>query len=171
MHSLSTTVQLIGTVVTAFGLFYAYGRATRLPARLREWWERVRHKPRNITIAPASALISVGLLAPDVYTGFKLGENATTDEKFARLESYVQDLRAMFGPPNAAIIRLGKAIEEVKKHADSAVAQALAEAKAALKQFDDELKALHAVDLRIAGGGAVIMAVGYALSYVSWFRF
>jgi hypothetical protein len=110
MHWLSTTVQLIGTVVTAFGLFYSYGRATRLPARLREWWERVRRKPRNITIAPPPALIRVELLAPDVYTGFKLGEDATTDEKFAQLESYVQELCAMFGPTNAAIVRLGKAI-------------------------------------------------------------
>jgi hypothetical protein len=118
-----------------------------------------------------SALVRVELLAPDVYTGFKLGENATADEKFAQLESYVQELRAMFGPPTAAIVRLGKAIEEAKKHADSVAAQALAEAKAALKQFDDELKALHAVDLRIAGVGAVVMAVGYVLSYVTCFRF
>jgi len=32
MHSLSTTVQLIGTVVTAFGLFYAYGYVARFMA-------------------------------------------------------------------------------------------------------------------------------------------
>ena len=78
-HWLSATVELVGTLLTGFGLLYAYGRATRLPARLRELWERIRHGPRNITISAAPLLISVGMLGADVHVAFKLDENGTED--------------------------------------------------------------------------------------------
>lgn len=170
-HYVSTTVQLVGTLVTGYGLFYAYGRATGLAARLREWWANVRHKPRNIIIDAAPLLISVSLSAADVHVGFKLDENATIDEKFAHLEGYVRELRGMFGSVNAAIERLDKAIEQAKKHADTAAAQALTDAKVELQGFSDRINKLQAVDLSIAAVGAFIMAGGYALSYFGCLRF
>ena len=171
MHWLSTTVQLVGTLVTAYGLFYAYGRATRMPARLRQWWDRVRHKRRDAHVQVPAMLSSTGTLDADVRTDFKLGENATTDEKLAQLETNVRQLRAMFTPINFAIERLDKAIQKAKEYANTAADEALAKAKTELQQFRDELKALQAVDLSIAGSGALIMALGYALSYFSCFRF
>jgi hypothetical protein len=171
-HYVSTTVELVGTLVTGYGLLYAYGRATRLPTRLREWWNhRVRRKPRNTILSPASALISLGTFAPDVFIEFKLDENATADAKFAQLERHVRELRAMFGLANAAIQRLDKAIEQAKKHAETVAAQALDDAKVELRRFDEQLKELQAVDLRIAAAGAFIMAAGYVLSYFGCLRF
>jgi hypothetical protein len=171
MHWLSTTVQLVGTLAAGYGLFYAYGRATRLPLRLREWWDRVRHKPRNVTIDVGPMLITVGMLGADAHVGFKLDQDATTDEKFAELERYVQELRVMFGPINAAIERINRAIEDAKNHAETAAAQALTDAKVELQRLRDELNQLQAVDLRIAAFGAFIMAAGYVLSYFSCFRY
>jgi hypothetical protein len=106
---LSTTVELVGTLVTSFGLFYAYGRATGLPARLRELWNRIRHGPRNITVDAAPMAISVGMGTADVVIAFTLDDKATDDEKFAAIQAYVRELRAMFGPVNAEIARLDKA--------------------------------------------------------------
>jgi hypothetical protein len=171
MHYLSTAVRLLGTLVTGYGLFYAYGRATRLPARLREWWDRVRHSPRNITIHAAPMHISLVAGAPDVHIGFTLDADATTDEKLAQVQGYVRELRAMFGPINAAINRIDNAIEEARRHADTAAAQALTDARVELQRFRERLNELQAVDLRIAAVGAFIMAAGYALSYFSCFRY
>jgi len=171
MHYLSTTVQLVGTLLTGSGLFYAYARATRLPARLCEWWARVRHKPRNITIDAAPVLINVGMLGADVHVAFKLDENATVDEKFAQLEGYVRELRGMFRSVNSAIERLDKAIDQAKEHADTAAAQALTDAKVKLQRFGNRLDELQAVDLRVAAAGAFVMAAGYVLSYFGCFRF
>jgi hypothetical protein len=84
---------------------------------------------------------------------------------------YVRELRVMFGSANSAIERLDKAIEHTRDHADAAAAQALADAKIELQRFDQRLKQLQAVDLHWAAGGAFIMAVGYALSYFSCFRY
>lgn len=93
---------------------------------------------------------------------------AGTDEKFAKLESYVRELRSMFGQVNSAITRLDKAIEQAKQHADTAAAYALTDARKELKRFGDRLNELQAVDLRIAAAGAFIMAAGYVLSYFGW---
>jgi hypothetical protein len=167
----STTVQWVGGLVTGYGLLYAYGRATRLPTRLREWLARIRHKPRNLTMDVAPAFIGVGTLGADVYELFTLDQNATADAKFAELERYVRELRAMFGPVNRAIQQLDKAIEQAKKHAEAVAAQALNDAKVELGRLDEKLKDLQAVDLSIAAAGAFIMAAGYVLSYFGCLRF
>lgn len=170
MHWLSTTVQLLGTIVTCYGLFYAYGRARRLPARLREWWDHVRHGPHNATVATATMGVRASMSA-DAHIAFTLDENATADEKFAQVQKYLQELRALFGPINAAINRIDKEIKQAKEHADTVAAQALTDAKAELQRFDARLNQVQSVDLRIAAGGAFVMAVGYVLSYFSCFRY
>jgi hypothetical protein len=169
---LSTTVELVGTLVTGFGLFYAYGRAVRLPGQVRELWNRIRHGPRVITGGVAVTLGSPGMLATgDVHTPFTMDENWPDDLKFAAIQAYVRELRIMFGPLNAAVERLDNAIEQAKEHADTVAAQALTDAEVELKRFDAELKQLQSVDLRWAAIGAFIMAVGYVLSYFACFRF
>lgn len=165
MRFVSTTVQLVGTLVTAYGLLYAYGRASRLPARIKGWWARIRRQRRDITIEVQTIPSSAGAFPPDVRVEFNLDASATTDEKLAELERYVRELRCMFTEVNFAISRLEKAIQEAKQHADAAAAQALADAKAELKRFGEQLNDLQAVDLRIAAAGAFIMAVGYVVSY------
>ncbi|OBH12087.1 hypothetical protein A5695_17820 [Mycobacterium sp. E1747] len=110
-------------------------------------------------------------MSGDVHIAFTLDENATTDEKLAQVQGYLRELRAMFGPINAAINRIDKAIEEAKKHANTVAAQALADAKAEVQRFGARLNELQAVDLRYAAGGAFVMGVGYALSYFSSFRY
>jgi len=116
-------------------------------------------------------LSGAGMLSADAFIAFQLDENATPEEKFAQLEKYVRELRGMFGPVNSAIARLDKAIQAAREHADATAAQALLEAKAELERFDQELKQLRAVDLHWAAAGAFVMAVGYALSYFSCFRY
>jgi len=171
MHWLSTTIQLVGTVVTGYGLLYAYGRAKRLPARLIAWFRRILHRPRNIVIGALPTIIKVDTGTADVNIEFKLDENATTEQQFAQLQTYVRELRGMFVPINAAIDRLDKAVEQAREHADTVAAQALTDAKTELQRFRDELNEIQAVDLRIAAVGAFIMAAGYLLSYFGSFRF
>lgn len=170
MHWLSGTVQLVGTIVTGVGLLYAYGRATGLAGRLRGWWRRLLHKPINVTINAPIMGVEVSMSA-DAHIPFTLDENATTDEKFAQIQKHVRELRAMFAPINTAINRIDKAIDEAKKHADTAAAQALTEAKAEVERFGARLNEVQAVDLRVAAVGAFVMAVGYVLSYFSGFRY
>ena len=170
-HWLSTTVELAGTLLTGGGLLWAYKNSTLLPHRLRELWHRLRHGGRNITVHAAPMLSGAGMLSADAFIAFQLDENATPEEKFAQLEKYVRELRGMFGPVNSAIARLDKAIQAAREHADATAAQALLEAKAELERFDQELKPLRAVDLHWAAAGAFVMAVGYALSYFSCFRY
>lgn len=168
---LSTTVELVGTLVTGFGLIYAYGRATRLPSRLRELWDRLRHGPRIVS-GGAAVNIGVGTLASaDVHKRFTLDSNASDDEKFAAIEAYLREIRLMFAPINGAIERLDRAVKEAKEHANIVAAQALTDAKAEIERFDKELRQLQSVDLRYAAFGAFIMAVGYMLSYFACFRF
>ncbi|WP_236723391.1 hypothetical protein, partial [Mycobacterium avium] len=156
--------------VTGVGLLYAYGRATGVAARLRGWWRRLLHKSINASID--ASLMGAGVsMSGDVHIAFTLDENATTDEKFAQIQSYVRELRAMFGPINAAINRIDKAIEEAKKHADTVAAQALTDAKAEVQRLGARLNEVQAVDLRIAAAGAFIMAAGYLLSYIGCFRY
>jgi hypothetical protein len=54
----ATTVQLVGTLVTGFGLLYAYTRATgfwtRHWPRVKMWWARLWGKPFDQTIYPGS---------------------------------------------------------------------------------------------------------------------
>jgi hypothetical protein len=171
VHYLSTAVQLVGTLVTGYGLLYAYGRATRLPARLREWWDRVRHRRRDATVNVPAMLSTAAMLDADAHRPFTLDEDATPDEKFAETQKYVRELRNMFAPVNFAIDRIDKAIEQARKHADTAAAQALTDARVELQRLRDELNQLQAVDLRIAAAGAFVMALGYALSYFSYFRY
>lgn len=109
-------------------------------------------------------------MAGDVHIAFTLDENATTDEKFAQIQGYVREPRAMFGPINAAIKRIDDAIEQAKQHADAVAAQALTDAKAEVKRLAAQLNEVQAVDLRIAALGAFIMADGYVLGYFSCFR-
>jgi hypothetical protein len=168
VHYLSTSVQLLGTAVTGYGLLYAYGRAKGLPAQIRQWWARIRRKPRNIAIDAQPMKIRVEMGVPDVYIEFKLDQDAEVGDQLAQLEDYVRELRKMFGQVSAAIARLDKAIERAKTHADDAAAEALADAKAELKRFGDRLDHLQATDLRLAAAGAFIMALGYALSFFGW---
>ncbi|ORA07758.1 hypothetical protein [Mycobacterium arosiense] len=170
MHWLSMTVQLVGTVVTGIGLLYAYGRATRLRAQLRGWWDRVRRKPINATVNATLPGMQMSMYG-DVHMPFALDENATTEEKFAQIQGYVRELRAMFGPINAAIARLEKEIEQAKEHADAVAARALTDAKNELQRFDTRLNEVQAVDLRIAAVGAFITAAGCVLSYFSGLRY
>jgi hypothetical protein len=50
----ATTVQLVGTLLTGFGLLYAYARATRFRSRhwprIKMWWARMWRKPFDQTI-------------------------------------------------------------------------------------------------------------------------
>jgi uncharacterized membrane protein YccC len=168
MHYLSTSVQLAGTLVTGYGLLYAYGRAKSLPARIREWWARIRRRPpRNVSIG---AHLSVeAQLSAEAHRPFTFDQNATTDEKLAQLETYVRKLRIMFdNPVKAEIARLDRAIDQAKEHANAAAEQSLTAAKVELQRFGDRLNELQAVDLSVAAAGAFIMAAGYVLSYFGW---
>jgi hypothetical protein len=161
----ANTVELIGALVTAYGLLFAYGRARGLPNRIRAWWAKIRGERQRVVIAPAPFGAGAEMGIPDVHVGFHLDAELSTPEQLAQLESYVRELRTMFGPVNSDIARLDRAIDQTRDHADTAAAQALTDAKTEITRFGDRLDELQAVDLRIAALGVVISAVGILLGY------
>jgi hypothetical protein len=50
---------------------------------------------RGIVINAGSAMTSMGTLSADAYIVFQFDKNATDDEKFAQLETYVRELRTI----------------------------------------------------------------------------
>ncbi len=158
-------VELVGTLVTAYGLLYAYGRAKGLREQLRDWWARIRREPRHATVHAPAAFASTGTLTADAYAKFQLGETLPIPEQLAQLENYVCELRGMFGLVNSNIARLDRAIEQSNAHADTVAAQALTDAKREIDRFGDRLDELQAVDLSVASIGVLITAVGVFLSF------
>jgi hypothetical protein len=165
MRFWSTLIEFIGAGVTAYGLFTAYSRTTRLPDRVREVWARIRRRRRHATAQIRTNLSATPTLTADVYAGFQLDEKRSLQLQLRQLESYVRELRSMFPRVQSDIAGLGRAIKAADAHAESVAAQALADARADLKQFGDQLDRTQAGDLRLAGVGACIAAVGIFLSF------
>ena len=157
-------VELVGTLVTAYGLLYAYGRAKGLREQLRDWWARIRREPRHATVHAPAAFASTGTLTADAYVKFQLDETLPIPEQLAQLENYVCELRGMFGPVNSNVARLDRAIEQANA-ADTVAGQALTDAKREIDRFGDRLDELQAVDLSVASIGVLITAVGVFLNF------
>jgi hypothetical protein len=171
MRYAATVVELLGTLVTAYGLAVAFGRTTgllgRLRGRLRAFWLRITRQRHDIDIRPhgIGSTLAGGIPTVEVHHPFQLDENTSVQLQLRQLANCVRELRQMFPPIITRIAELDAAIEHTKVRADTAAARALAEAKAEIDRFGKQLDQLQAADLTIAVVGVLITAVGIVLSF------
>ncbi|MFV8165804.1 hypothetical protein ACNQVK_27510 [Mycobacterium sp. 134] len=166
-HWAPTLLELVGTTVTAYGLLFAYGRDQGLPPRVRRVWDWLRRKrPETQTIGPTgipSGEIFGG--RPDARIGLNIDPQTAVADQLAQIVAYVRELRLMIGPLQAQIDNVGRAVEEAKKHAETAAAQALAHAIARMEENEKRRSESQAADLSIAALGVAITGAGVFLGF------
>ena len=158
-------IELVGTLVTAYGLLYAYGRTQGWAAQIGDWWAKIRGiSPRKHT---GAAFGSAGTLSVTAvgYEPLTLDAKLPLPEQLAQVENHVNKLGLRFGPLQADIARLDRAIEQAKVHGDTVATQVLADAKREIQRFGDRLDELQAIDLTWAVRGVLITALGVFLSF------
>ncbi|MFT8180665.1 hypothetical protein ACLXNF_24080 [Mycobacteroides chelonae] len=160
-------IQLVGTIITAWGLAIAYGRAKKIPDQIRAWWHRKRSHPgrgHEIFVPGIDRTGGVGI--PDTLGGFQLDRDKEVPDQLIQLEAYAHRLASSLRSIHLTVVQHGEDIEKVEKNSESRVRQALSEAKAEIKQFGDHLDELQAVDLKVAILGVAITVIGIGLAIV-----
>jgi hypothetical protein len=166
----ANTVQLIGALVTGFGLLYAWARATRFWGRswprIRGAWNRLWGRPVQANVyANATSAILIGGEA-DVWLGLGKLDGLPVEEQLARIDRYINTQL----PPQ--VIGLSQRIRDVRRElkeaqsrSEEAVKQARADAQHAINQLAARLDATQALDLTWAIVGLFITAGGLVLAY------
>jgi hypothetical protein len=88
---------------------------------------------------------------------------ASTDERLARLEAYARLLPDAFTAVNARLVQLDAVTKRAVGTVDEADARVQASADFGIEQFSAHLDGRQARDIRIAGIGMLITAVGIVL--------
>lgn len=166
----STTMQLVGTLVTGFGLLYAWARATRfwsrtwprierLLARLFEW-------PQHQVVRPGGAAMGLFGWEPSVFVGLGLDRTLTVEDQLTQIERYINtNLAQEFKSVSVSLGRLRRELEQAKAQSEQAIAEAEAKAQKAIRDLESRLDATQALDLSWAIGGLFVTAAGTFLSY------
>ena len=166
MRYVSTAVELIGTLITAYGLMVAYGRIRGLPERLRELWRRVARRPAHVTGEMGATMVAAQMSASaEVEHNYRLDETAPVQLQLAQLLVYIRDSRTFIDEATNNIGRLDDAIDAASTHADDVAAQALTDARAEIDDLGRRLDEVQAADLSVAVVGVLITALGIALSF------
>ncbi|MFH5207573.1 hypothetical protein ACHIPZ_04985 [Antrihabitans sp. NCIMB 15449] len=166
MDCISRTVELLGAALTAYGLAYAYRRATENHNNLRTLWAKLRTKftkvgPDVTTSIPAAQGFGQAGLAAGT-GGFEIDPTTSVDD---RLESLADQCRELQKDLATARLEIGTTGREIRKHSTDAAAQARADARTDLQEFGDSLDKSTALDLRLAIAGVLINSLGVFLGY------
>jgi len=169
----ATSMQLVGTLVTGFGLLYAWVRATGVWSR---HWPRIKMwlawwlfgKPFDQSLYPAG--IDATLKGGRPYPWVRLGLDRTKPIKH-QLEHIVQyintELRRALKGIDTEIGRLRDQLEEMRIDSEVAEQQFRAHMQAQIDELAARLDRTQILDLSWAIGGLFITAIGIFLSYWS----
>jgi hypothetical protein len=166
----ANTVQLLGTLVTGFGLLYAWARATRFWGRtwprIKRWWAQLWGRPVNQVVRPAGFTGGLVGLEAEVMVGLGLDRSLPLQEQLLQVERYIntrlpQELTGL----SRRIREVRRELQDADSRSQQAVAQAKAQAQAGLKELAARLDSTQALDLSWAIVGLFITAMGVFLSY------
>lgn len=165
----ATSTQLLGTLITGFGLLYAWLRATRFWDRVWPQIQRVLawlFGPTHAVVHAPAMLSSAAKLDADVFVGLRLNRGRPVAEQLEQIEAYINTrLPQQFTDFSNRIRELKRALEDARSESQEAVAQAAADARAAIDKLTARLDTTQALDLTWAIVGLFITAGGIILSY------
>jgi hypothetical protein len=181
-HFWGNTLQIIGSVVAAAGLFGAYVRSHHtksLPEyavwRLQQFWRCVKdrwlrlwRRPRNVAVTAGPAVIiatggGAGVLTADAKVG--LDPDASVEVRLSLLESAVNQLADRMPRVENRVDTLARDVERVAADASTRHHETLQHIERRIDDLDRRLNMKQVVDLRWAIIGILIATVGIALSY------
>lgn len=167
---LGILLQVVGALVTAYGLVAAYGRARAWAPRLSDWGRGLRanfrrwlHRRQDHIISPAPAEFRFEMGTPDVRIDFAPDASLSVGERLARLEAYVKNLPNQFTSVNQHLVKLGRDIDASREAAEATAQSAIADIRTQIAGLRGELDDHQAADLRVAAAGVLISAIGTVL--------
>ncbi|KAA0078801.1 hypothetical protein CIW52_29950 [Mycolicibacterium sp. P9-64] len=181
-HWWANTLQVIGSAVTAAGLFGAYVRSkhqeslpeyarwrwTQFSAWVNERWARLLRRPRNVTVHAGAATAGVYGWAPTVVIGhapFTLDKTKSFEERLAQVAERVNQLTAKQPVIDRRIHALERDVTRIMSDLSAVRSEALAHIQSQINDLDKRLNMTQVLDLRWAIIGLLITVLGIALSY------
>jgi hypothetical protein len=181
-HSWSTTLQVVGSLVTAIGLAGAYVRSRygltpsayvhQQVVRGNDWakgvWRRLLRKRRDINIDVGPMVITVNMGRPTIEVRtppLKLDVTASVEQQLAQLAAYVNRINEKLPDFDRRIDKLTIDAESMKAEIANVEPQILAHIQAEIDALNKRLDIKQVVDLRWAILGVLITTVGVLLSY------
>lgn len=166
----ANTVQLVGTVVTGFGLLYAYMRATRFWSvhrpRITRFWARLWRKPIGQRVEAIDHAFATDSLEIELFRGLELDRTLPMDEQLLQVQRYINTrLPQEFAALSDRIRQVRSELETANSRSQQAVDQARAEAQAAIDEMAARLDTTQSLDLTWAIVGLFITAGGILLNY------
>ncbi|MCV7092029.1 hypothetical protein [Mycobacterium interjectum] len=168
----ATIVQLVGTIVTATGLAFAWLRAKYrtdfagllklLLKLLRKWIRRLICGPAPMVIKAESAQSKFTPGIPIVYKTYPINKNLTTKENLQKLADLVNEYIPKF---ETDLTALRIEITQVRAHASGLAADTLRHLQDQIAELRRDIDAKQVLDLRWASVGLVITGIGIALGY------
>lgn len=171
----SITAQLVGAVVTMFGLGHAATR-TRYGMGLASWfWSKVRRRGPDQTITttgiPSAEAVGGFTMSSEARATFALDTSQPMEDQLAQLETQIQNLYALYPAMRQEMTRLNNAITDTQQHAETLASKALNDAKEhteeTLQKRDTKQTREVVLDLNIAIAGLFITVIGQVLAYWS----
>jgi hypothetical protein len=164
----ATAIELIGTVITAFGLFNAQSRVTSgigLGTRLNRLLRRGKHP---VTVSPGAANLRVNVATTaEGEIDFRLRDDLTPDEKFAELADEARSLRNAIRSAKNEITQLQLKVREASTKASEEAQNALDEARRYVETVRKQDDTAQKLDLTVAIWGVAITAIGVFVSFVA----
>jgi hypothetical protein len=167
----ANTVQLVGTLVTGFGLLYAWARATEFWGHnwphVKRLWGQLWGKPVHHHVYATDALAILAGFEADAWVGLgQLDRSSPVEEQLAQIERYINtQLPQQVQGLSQRIGDVRRELEEAQSRSEEAVKQARVDAQDAIDKLAARLDATQALDLTWAIVGLFITAGGILLSY------
>lgn len=169
VENFARAVELVGALVTAIGLSYAYGRAKYGERFLVEFWDavvdRMMRRPRAATVHVSAAIGATGTFSADAYAVFQLDKTAPTEAQLNQLADFCRSTQTELAKVRQQLAQHDRDISGARTHATEVAAQAHADAVAHLNGFESRLNNASSLDLRWAILGLLINSFGVALGF------
>lgn len=169
VENFARAVELVGALVTAVGLSYAYGRARHGERFLAEFWraavDRIMRRPRAATVHVSGAIGATGTFSADAYAVFQLDRTAPREDQLDQLADFCRSTQTELATVRQQLTQHDRDISGARAHATEAAAQAHADAVAHLNGFESRLNSTASLDLRWAILGLIINSCGVALGF------
>ncbi len=165
----STTVQLVGTLLTFSGLLYAWERSRRF------WSHRVWPRIRRLIVKPFTQTILVGgparstakAYAPYVLRGMaRIQPTDSVEEQLRKINEYIEtDLPQWLDAAFDQIKTVSRDLRQARTESKTAALEAEDRARRAIRDLERRLDSTQATDLRVAIVGLLITAIGVFIGY------
>ena len=178
----ATTLQFIGSSVTAGGLLGAYVRSkhgltltvyirqqrTRVSEGVQRTWARVLRRPRRVTGKASGALVVIpSMFASAVVLPASLQVDTTApfQVQLAQVAEHVNRLIDRLPDINRRLNRVDQGLKNITNDLETVKTETLARIESEIEQLRERLDVTQVLDLRWAIIGLFITTVGIALSY------